>query len=81
VTTKTHSNPRQRFLSSALLYRLRHLITGPVQVPLQRVHARETLLTVLAYMLDRRVLGFIVTLAVVWTCEHGPTYSASMGRR
>jgi len=30
-------------------------------------------------MLDCRVLAFIVTLAVVWTCESGPTNSTSVG--
>lgn len=67
-------------LSGPLLCRLRHLVTGSVQVSLQRVHSRITLPTVLAHVFDRRVLALIVTLAVVWTGECGPTYATGVGR-
>jgi len=66
--------------SSAPLYRLRHLVTGPVQVPFQRVYSRVTLPTVLADVFDRRVLTFIMTLAIVGARKCSPTYATRVGR-
>jgi len=58
---------------------LRHFFTGPVLVPLQRVHFHVLLPTVLAYVFYCYMFAFemmlILMLAIVSTCKRSPAYA------